>query len=117
MSTVSVCGTLYHTLPSACICPSSNTHPFYIILLELAFSASLCGLEVEKTVVDITSGLLFYIIGSYFEGILIVTLVLFWITCTEIYCGILNYMCTETNCGILDYKCTETYCGIPFVLL
>ena len=59
MSTVSVCGTLYHTLPSACMCPSSNTHPFYIILLELAFSASLCGLEVEKTVVDITSGLLF----------------------------------------------------------
>ena len=55
MSTVSVCGTLYHTLPSACMCPSSNTHPFYIILLELAFSASLCGLEVEKTVVDITS--------------------------------------------------------------
>ena len=106
MSTVSVCGTLYHTLPSACMCPSSNTHPFYIILLELAFSASLCGLEVEKTVVDITRGLLFYIIGSYFEGILIsVTLVLFWITCTE------------TNCGILDYKCTETYCGIPFVLL
>ena len=41
------------------MCPSSNTHPFYIILLELAFSASLCGLEVEKTVVDITSGLLF----------------------------------------------------------
>ena len=72
MSTVSVCGTLYHTLPSACMCPSSNTHPFYIILLELAFSASLCGLEVEKTVIDITSRLLFYIIGSYFEGILIV---------------------------------------------
>ena len=72
MSTVSVCGTLYHTLPSAYMCPNSNTHPFYIILLELAFSGSVCGLEVEKTVVDITSGLLFYIIGSYFEGILIV---------------------------------------------
>ena len=72
MSTVSVCGTLYHTLPSACMCPSSNTHPFYIILLELAFSASLCGLEVKKQSLISLVDCFFTLIGSYFEGILIV---------------------------------------------
>ena len=67
---MSICCTVFHII-QACVLVRIHT-PFCITALELTSSSSLCGLEVDKTVIDITSILLFYIIGSCLKGILIV---------------------------------------------